>query len=278
VPPASTPATPILKWAGGKGKLLEQFAPHFLAAGNYKAYFEPFLGGGAVFFHLQHAPSHLYDLNPHLIEVYTVVRDDVESLISALTPHLNQRDHFYAVRAQDPNTLMPVQRAARFIFLNKTCYNGLYRVNKGGQFNVPFGRNKNPTICNAQALRAASQALKQATLTIADFTRVLADAQAGDLVYLDPPYAPLSHSAKFTSYTSNGFSTADQQRLAEVYQALHQRGCLLMQSNSNAPLIHELYKDFHIHNISARRAINSKANGRAPITEVLITNFDAAKT
>src|SRR5258708_20988 len=162
-------ATPILKWAGGKSSLLKQFTPHFPAPHTYKRYFEPFIGGAAVFFSLQPKHSYLYDLNADLIELYTLVRDDVESVIKALDPHHNDRAYFENVRALDPLTLNGSERAARFIFLNRTCFNGLYRVNSHGQFNVPFGKYKNPTICDAEGLRTASLALQQVHLEVADF-------------------------------------------------------------------------------------------------------------
>lgn len=266
-------AGPILKWAGGKNALIAQFTPHFPPAGSFRRYFEPFLGGAAVFFHLQPRHSFLFDLNPHLIEVYRILRDDVEGLIKALSVHYNDHDYFYKVRAYDPATLSPVERAARFIFLNRTCYNGLYRVNRRGQFNVPFGGYRNPTICDASRLRAASAALQGLHLEVADFEIVLELAQGGDLIYFDPPYEPLSATSSFTSYTHNGFTNADQRRLAEMYCSLDGRGCFLMLSNSNTPLIHELYDGFHKHEISARRAINSKADGRGAIKELLVTNF-----
>jgi DNA adenine methylase len=273
---AGKSAAPILKWAGGKSRLLAQFESHFPPTGSYKRYFEPFLGGAAVFFSLQPPESYLFDLNEMLIEVYTVIRDNVDDLIAALQQHFNDKDYFYAVRAQRPEDLTPAQRAARFIFLNKTCYNGLYRVNQQGQFNVPFGRYKNPAICDEKGLRAAHTALQSANLEVADFHVMLDRAEPGDLIYFDPPYEPLSVTSSFTSYTSSGFDSSDQRRLAEVYRALDARGCLLMLSNSSAPLIAELYRDFHIHDISARRVINRNGSGRGTIKELLITNFCAA--
>ncbi len=267
------PPRPILKWAGGKNALIPQYAPHFPSGEAYRRYFEPFLGGAALFFFLQPERSFLFDLNEALIEVYTTIRDDVEGVITALEAHQNNRDYFYMVRALDPLALPPAERAARFIFLNRTCYNGLYRVNRRGQFNVPFGRYKNPTICDKAGLRAASRVLRNAHLEVADFAIVLSLAEPGDLIYFDPPYEPLSPTSSFTSYTSSGFARDDQRRLAETYRALDSRGCLLMLSNSSAPLIYDLYSGFYIHEISARRAINSKADGRGPITELLITNF-----
>lgn len=266
-------ATPVLKWAGGKASLIPQFAAHFPTPGSYRRYLEPFLGGAAVYFYLKPAQSFLFDLNRELIEVYEVLRNNVEGLIAALRPHYNDRDYFYQIRAQDTSSLSPIGRAARFIFLNRTCYNGLYRVNRRGQFNVPFGDYRNPTICDVIGLKAASEVLKSATLEVADFETVLTYAQANDLVYMDPPYHPLSRTSSFTSYTSDGFTDGDQHRLAEVFAELNKRGCLLMLSNSNTPLIHELYQGFYIHKINARRAINSKGNGRGIITELLVTNF-----
>jgi DNA adenine methylase len=265
--------SPIVKWAGGKGSLLTQFAAYFPEAGSYNRYFEPFLGGAAVFFHLQPAISYLFDLNRNLIEVYTVVRDCVGELIEALSEHYNDRDYFYSVRAQDVTQLSEVQRTARFIFLNRTCYNGLYRENRQGQFNVPFGKYKNPTICDEPGLRAASQALRNAHLNVSDFEIVAELAQANDLIYFDPPYAPLSVTSSFTSYTSEGFKVEDQRRLANIFRMLDQHGCLLMLSNSSAPLIYELYGEFNIHEIMARRNINSQAAKRGAIKELLVTNF-----
>lgn len=271
----SKPGGPFLKWAGGKSALLPQLEPFFPPANSYVRYFEPFLGGGAVFFRLKPRTSFLFDLNSALIEVYRIVQDNVEALIRALKPHGNDRDYFYHVRSQDPMALTPVERAARFIFLNRTCYNGLYRVNRNGQFNVPFGRYANPTICDEPGLKSASALLQGAALNVADFADALSTAGAGDFVYFDPPYEPLSASSSFTSYTSAGFSREDQRRLADVYAELDARGCLLMLSNSNAPLIHHLYRRFHIHSVNARRAINSKGGGRGPIPEVVITNYEA---
>ncbi len=272
-PTTPTTTKPFLKWAGGKRSLLSQYQPYFAAIGTYGRYIEPFVGSGAVFFWLQPRPSLLYDSNAALIEVYTVVRDDVAGLMAALAPHRNERDYYYGVRAQNPDHLSPTQRAARFIYLNRTCYNGLYRVNQKGRFNVPFGAHKNPTICDAPTLTAASAALQGVTLGVGDFSAALQDAQANDVVYLDPPYAPLSKTANFTGYTGHGFNDADQERLAAAFAMLDARGCRVLLSNSDAPLIHALYAGYHIHPIQARRAINSKTNGRGAITELLITNF-----
>ena len=271
--PIARAATPIVKWAGGKSASLAQISSYFPKNGSYERYFEPFIGGGAMFFRLQPHESYLFDLNESLIELYQIVRDDVDHLIQALQKHHNDRDYFYEVRAKQPDTLSPVERAARFIFLNRTCYNGLYRVNRSGQFNVPFGRYKNPRICDVDNLRAANDALQKAHLEAADFESLLSRAGRGDLIYFDPPYEPLSRTANFTTYTSDGFTSEDQRRLANVFRTLDARGCMLMASNSSAPLIYELYDGYHIHEINVRRAINSDPDGRGSIKELLITNF-----
>jgi DNA adenine methylase len=277
-PPAI--ARPFIKWAGGKRDLLAQYQPHFPSRDRVRRYFEPFLGGGAVFFHLQIQSALLFDTNPALIEVYQIVRDEVERLIDALQQHENEKTHYYAVRAQDPAQLSAVERAARFIYLNRTGYNGLYRVNRRGQYNVPFGRHKNPVICDRENLRAVSHALQTAQLAADDFEAATDQAGPGDLIYFDPPYAPLSATANFTSYTRNGFSEADQRRLARRVHQLHERGCFVMLSNSSASLIYELYQGYgyHLIEIQARRAINSAPHKRGPVTELLITNFPPASS
>jgi len=274
-PIIKTSPKPFLKWAGGKRRLLEQYRLAFAALPPFQRYIEPFVGSGAVFFWLRWHPSFLYDMNPELIEVYEVVRDDVEALLEALAKHTNTAEHYYHIRAQAPHQLSKIERAARFIYLNKTCYNGLYRVNRKGQFNVPFGRYKNPNFRDPDTLKAASAALQGVQLGVCDFEQATAHAQAGDLIYFDPPYAPLSKTADFTGYTRDGFSENDQRRLAEVFFTLHERGCYLIMSNSYAPLILELYHDLRAYRyeIIARRAINTIATKRGPIKELLITNF-----
>jgi DNA adenine methylase len=187
---------------------------------------------------------------------------------------VNEEGHYYTVRAQNPADLQPVARAARLIYLNKTCYNGLFRENSRGEFNVPFGRYKNPNICDAGRLRAAAAALQTAELVAADFATVLQTAVARDFIYLDPPYAPLSATSNFTSYSKDGFGAADQERLAEMVHTLTARGCLVMLSNSNAPLIRDLYpaNQYRLIEVMARRNINSKGARRGPIKELLILN------
>ena len=247
---------------------------HFPPGGDIGKYFEPFLGGAAMFFHLHHPKSFLSDSNRELVELYQVVKQEVEGLIEALRVHKNERTHYYRVRSQNPLTLTAVQRAARLIYLNKTCFNGLYRVNSKGQFNVPFGRHKNPTICDANGLRAASKVLQLADISIGDFESVLGKAKRGDLVYFDPPYHPMTQTSNFTSYTTGKFDEAEQRRLAVVYDELAERGCYVMLSNSDTPLIRELYCKFNINEIRANRAINSKPERRGKITELLIVNYN----
>jgi DNA adenine methylase len=269
----ATRAKPIIKWAGGKSQLISAFAPYLPGRDEIRHYYEPFIGGAAVFFYLQHPRSFLSDSNTELIELYQTVRDNVDGLIKELKKHRNDEAYFYKVRAQVAKKLTPVERAARFVYLNKTCYNGLYRVNSQGQFNVPFGNYKNPNICDVAGLHAASLALQSAEMSVADFEAAVAKAASGDLVYLDPPYQPLSKTSSFTSYTATRFDDAEQRRLASLYRELDRRGCRVMLSNSNAPLIRELYRDFRLIEVLANRAINSKADGRGKIVELLIVNY-----
>jgi DNA adenine methylase len=275
-PPREIKSTrPFLKWAGGKSQLLGQYSPYFPQRERIRRYYEPFLGSAAVFFYLQPKNALLADVNKNLVEIYQVVRDDIESLISVLGSFRNSEKEFYSVRGQDPSELSRVKRAARLLYMNKTCYNGLYRENSKGEFNVPYGFYKNPTICDPKRLRLASEALKGVELRVADFDQAVEGAGAGDFVYFDPPYAPLSSTSSFTSYNRLGFGPKDQERLASTFDQLSDTGCHLMLSNSNAPLIHELYegKGYRFVEISARRSINSKADGRGPVIELLIMNY-----
>jgi DNA adenine methylase len=269
-PPGVT-AGPFLKWAGGKSQLLDQYSPLFPT--TWRTYFEPFLGGGAVFFHLQPSAAVLTDITEELVNAYVVARDKVDELIAALRVHRNERDYYYSVRAWKPESLTPVERAARLIFLNRTCFNGLYRVNRRGQFNVPFGRYSNPTICDRTGLRAASLALKGVEIYATDFEDALERAQAGDFAYLDPPYNPLSATSSFTGYAEGGFGEDEQRRLTSVYKRMDRRGVMLMLSNSASELVKTLYTGFRIVEVTARRAINSKADKRGPVPELVILNY-----
>ena len=276
--------SPFVKWAGGKSQLLSQFEPYFPA--RFRRYLEPFVGGGAVFFHLFRqgrlagGEALLLDSLEELINCYRVVQAQIEELIAELQrhePHKHDEAYFYRVRAWDRSPdyarRNEIERAARFLFLNRTCYNGLYRVNQRGQFNVPFGRYRNPNICPAGKLRAASRALQGVTLLAGDFTRSLEAAAPGDFVYLDPPYQPLSDTANFTSYTLNAFGVEDQRRLADLFRELDRRGCLVMLSNSSTGLIRELYDGYRQVEVQATRVISSKADARGAIPELLVMNY-----
>lgn len=270
---ASNPvkAGPFLKWAGGKGRLLGQYEPLFPQ--RFERYFEPFVGAGAVFFHLSPAEAHLSDVNPELVNAYAVIRDRVEELIPELGTYRHDRDFYYALRAQDPASLDVVARAARIIYLNKTCFNGLYRVNRRGQFNVPFGDYKNPRILDEAGLRAASHALQGVSVSHQGFDAVLAEARSGDFVYFDPPYHPLSPTASFTSYAADDFGPEDQIRLAAVFRRLDAKGVKLMLSNSDTPFIRDLYEGYPIRQVWAPRAINRDASKRKGVPEVVVTNY-----
>jgi DNA adenine methylase len=273
--------TPFLKWAGGKSQLLAQFETLFPER-RFAHYFEPFVGSGAVFFALYNqgriSQAALSDRNPELINCYSTVREQPEALIEILGQHHtnHNRDYYYQIRAldrQDDVTLAPVERAARMIYLNRTCYNGLWRVNRKGQFNVPMGSYKNPRILNAPNLRAVSRALQGVSIIVMDFRRVVDAAQPGDFVYFDPPYVPLNATSNFTSYTAGNFSLDDQRDLADTFAALDRRGVSVMLSNSDTPLVRELYAAYQIREVKAARLINSKANGRGEISELVITNY-----
>lgn len=262
---------PFLKWAGGKGQLLRQFQP--LLPTSFGHYFEPFAGGAALFFCLQPKRATLTDVNAELIDCYRAVRDRVDEVITALRRHTYDEAHYYRVRDLDPASLSLPERAARTIFLNKTGFNGLYRVNSAGRFNVPFGRYVNPAICNEPQLRACSAALQGVELDVRDFERVLDYAAAGDFVYLDPPYSPVSPTANFTSYNAGGFSFRDQERLAALFAELDRRGVLVMLSNSDVPEIPPLYKRFRIDRVEALRSINAKSDARGRVGEIVIRNY-----
>jgi DNA adenine methylase len=270
------PTTPFVKWAGGKGQLLSQLEPFFPSKNSYRRYFEPFLGGGAVFFHLQPARAVLSDMNDELITAYQVIRDQLDDLLASLRKHQDEPEYFYKVREMAPQTLSPVRRASRFIFLNKRCYNGLYRVNSKGGFNVPIGRNKRPPrIFDEANLRNVSVLLKAADLRTASYEEVLKEAGAGDFVYLDPPYQPLSATAYFTSYTKRAFGEADQAHLAEVLHELDRRGARFLLNNHDTLHLRRLYNGFHMDVAAAKRNINSRADRRGTVAELIVTNYRA---
>lgn len=271
------PPTPFLKWAGGKTQLLpqlERFFPH-----EIPAYVEPFLGSAAVFFHLYGKGQLtgsviLADVNEELVNVYRAVRDHIDELLDLLAAHkaAHGREYYYAVRAEAYKA--GVRAAARTIYLNKTCYNGLYRVNSRGQFNVPMGDYKNPGIYDEAELRRAAQALRRAELVCQDFRTAIGGA-ATEVIYADPPYVPLSPTSSFTGYAAGGFGLDDQRDLAACLRSADARGCRFVLSNSYTPVVRELYGGFHIARVPARRAINSIASRRGAIDEAVVTNFGA---
>jgi DNA adenine methylase len=262
-----------LKWAGGKSQLLGALSERVPRVPPFKRYFEPFLGGGALFFSLLPKRGHLSDVNDEIINCYQVVRDDVRALVEALGDHRYDEAHYYAVRDTDPARLGRIERAARTIFLNKTGFNGLYRVNRAGKFNVPFGRYAKPAICDEANLRACSAALAGMEISTSDFERAAGRAEAGDFVYFDPPYVPLSRTAAFTAYAPGGFGLDAQSRLAKLFAKLAARGVDVLLSNSDVPEIRELYAPFCIETIPASRVINCKATRRGPVNELLVRNL-----
>jgi len=234
-----------------------------------------------VFFHLYRTRTpqrcFLFDRNQDLIDTYRAIANDVNAVIRALSRHrsAHSEEHYYRVRAQQPNKLAPASRAARLIYLNKTCYNGLYRVNSRNQFNVPMGRYKNPRIFDPSNLRAVSTVLKDVSLESSDFTGVEKKAKSDDFIYFDPPYQPASATASFTAYTDNRFNESDQSMLAGLFNRLSKQGCKLMLSNSDTPLVRELYAGHRIVSVKARRAINARADRRGAVGEVVVLNYDS---
>lgn len=270
-------AGPFVKWAGGKGRLLSQLRPLLPPGVAKMRHVEPFVGGGAMFFSRQPERALLTDINPALVDAYHAIRDDVDRVIDALQElaagHCKERYYQVRERYNRRTSLAAPKRAAMFVYLNKTCFNGLHRVNRKGEFNVPFGSYKNPRILNEGGLRAASHALRVAELRCASFEALLETAKPGDFIYFDPPYEPVSTTASFTSYARDGFSRDDQRRLAEVFGALDRRGCKLMLSNSDVPFIRDLYRRFEVDTVAAPRAINCDAAKRGKVTEVVVRNY-----
>ena len=270
-----TKPKPFLKWAGGKSQLLPEIAKRMPL--NYDRYLEPFLGGGAVFFSLLPIQACLIDINDELINTYRVVRDNLDALISDLKRHIYDKDYYYNLRNADRKSEYSnwgdVQKASRFIYLNKSCYNGLYRVNSRHQFNTPFGRYTNPTILDEENLRACSLALQSVELIAGNFSLIESKVTSQDYVYFDPPYVPLSKSANFTGYSRNGFDESMQRLLCDLCHQLTTQGVRFMLSNSSAPIVLELYKSFNIEFVHASRSINSQSNKRGQILEVIVTNY-----
>ncbi len=270
---------PVLKWVGGKRQLLGTLTP--LLPQRITTYCEPFVGGGALLFNLQPNTAYVNDINGDLIRVYNVIKSDVESLIAALQEYKNEADFFYAVRDWDRDkekysSLSDVQKAARILYLNKTCYNGLFRVNNAGEFNSPFGNYRNPNIVNAPTLRAVNSYLNTATvhLSSTDYAEVLKTLPKGTFVYLDPPYDPVSDTSSFTGYSKGGFTRNDQIRLRECCDDLNARGLKFMLSNSATDFIKEQYSAYHITVVQAKRAVNSDSTKRGEVDEVVVRNYE----
>jgi DNA adenine methylase len=263
---------PFLKWAGGKTQLLKDLHLN-LPKKKFNIYYEPFLGSGALFFSLLPNKSVLNDSNEELINCYKVIRDELNKLIEDLNTHQDSEEYYYYVRSLNPEEMDDIQRASRLIYLNRTCFNGLYRVNKSGKFNTPYGKYKNPNICNTPNLKNVSDLLKNVTLVSTDFEKATKLAQKGDFLYFDPPYLPVSKYSDFKRYTKEFFYENDHIRLSKIFKELDRRGCYVMASNSNTELIHNLYKGFNIKTVLAKRLINKTASKRGAISELLITNY-----
>lgn len=271
---------PFLKWAGGKRQLLPEIKKYLPS--KFKTYYEPFLGGGAVFFGLQPKKAVINDSNSELINCYEVIKNSLDELIDELRIHKEKHEetYYYTLRELDRSRTYTkeynqVQRAARIIYLNKTCFNGLFRVNSHGQFNVPFGKYKNPNILDEAVLKAVNKYLNSNKISIfnKDFEQVAVNAQEGDFVYFDPPYDPVSSTASFTGYDVNCFDREEQKRLKDLVDELTRRSCNVLLSNACTDFILDLYSAYKIEEVSAKRSINSKAFKRGKITEVLVRNY-----
>lgn len=267
---------PIVKWVGGKRQLLFELLKNMPK--TYNRYFEPFIGGGALFFELQPDHAYISDMNEELINLYSVVRDSVDELIEDLSKHEISKEYFLEIRnidrTEEYSKLSNVERASRFIYLNRTCFNGMYRVNSKGEFNVPFGNYKNPRIIDENNLLNCSELLKKTEIKCADFSEIIHKVQKGDFVYFDPPYVPLNETSSFTSYTKDGFDIDMQFKLRDVCDELDSMGIKFMLSNSDTKLVNELYANYEIKKVFASRQINANADGRGKITEVLVKNYD----
>ncbi len=274
-------AKPFLKWAGGKRQLLDIFDKIFPK--GFKRFYEPMVGGGAVFFHLETNKAIINDSNKDLIRTYQVVRDNLVKLIEKLKKlkkrhkekfYYQKRDQFNSLKLQEEITKKEkIKLAALFIYLNRTCFNGLYRVNQKGEFNVPIGSYKNPRVCNEENLIAVNKKLQNTKILCQDFEKAVDSVKTDDFVYFDPPYDPINETSNFTQYTNGGFGKKGQKRLAKTFKELDKKGAKVALSNSNTDFINDLYQKFNIHTLKAKRSINSNGDDRGKIKEVLVTNF-----
>ena len=282
-------AKPFVKWVGGKRQLLKQFKelglypPKKIGFDSSKnTYFEPFVGGGAVFLDTLPEKAILSDMNEELVITYNVIKTNLKKLIFKLKIHKknNSKEYFLKIRSQQINKLSNISIAARFIYLNRTCFNGMYRVNKSGGFNVPYGKYDNPLIVDEDNLKKISKSLQKVKILHQDYKKTIEKAKKGDFIYFDPPYAPLNPTSSFTAYTKDGFGEQQQIELRDIFYKLHKKGCFVMLSNSNSEFINKIYgelenkdKKIKITEVDANRMINSKASGRGKIKEVLVTNY-----
>lgn len=266
---------PIVKWVGGKRQLMFELLKNMPK--SYNRYFEPFIGGGALFFEIQPYNAYISDMNEELINLYQVVRDNVDGLLIDLKKHDITKEYFIDIRnidrSKEYQNWSDIQRASRFVYLNRTCFNGMYRVNSKGEFNVPFGHYKNPRIIDENNLINCSNLLQKTEIKYADFSEILTKVKKGDFVYFDPPYVPLNETSSFTSYTKDGFDIDMQFKLRDVCDELDSMGVNFMLSNSDTKLVNELYANYEIKKVFALRQINANADGRGKITEVLIRNY-----
>jgi DNA adenine methylase len=265
-------AQPFLKWAGGKTQLLNDLIKR--VPKDFGTYYEPFIGGGALYFAIAPQRAVIADINDDLINTYKVVRDKPEELLEALKSFKNESDFYYEVRGRDQALLSDVERAARIIYLNRTCFNGLYRVNKSGQFNVPFANYKNPNFIQTDKILKDSKVLSNTEIYHSGFEEVLTKAKKGDFIYLDPPYVPKDVYSDFKRYNKEQFHLTDHEKLADLYNKLTERGCYVMLSNSDTPFTRELYKKWRVDTVYAKRLINKDATKRGEITEIIVTNYD----
>ena len=272
--------SPIVKWVGGKRQLLNEIEKYIP---KYTTYYEPFVGGGALLFHLQPKKAVINDINSELMNLYQVIKDNVEELIKDLAKHKNEADYFYDIREWDRDKekysgLSNIEKASRIIYLNKTCYNGLFRVNQQGEFNTPFGHYKNPNIVNDAVLRAVSIYFNKSDIVFkcGDFEEAVKGIRKGSFVYFDPPYDPVSNSANFTGYDKGGFNQNEQTKLKALCDKLDDKGVKFLLSNSATSFIFDLYNDrgYKIEIVKAKRAINSQADKRGEVSEVLVRNYE----
>lgn len=271
--------SPVVKWVGGKRQLLGDIIP--LIPQNFSTYVEPFIGGGAVLFDIQPKKAIINDFNYELINIYKVIKDNPNELISELERHerFNSEEYFYEIRALDRkekyNEMTEIEKAARIIYLNKTCFNGLFRVNQAGQFNSPYGKYKNPNIINKPVVLAMSKYFNENNINIisGDYKQALKNLRKGAFVYFDPPYMPISSSSSFTGYTENGFGKEQQIELKKECDKLNSKGIKFLLSNSDHPFIRDLYKEYEIITVKAKRSINSNGNKRGEINEILVRNY-----